>query len=84
MRVSDPEASIEHETRLLRALVLTDIASAECGELVRTGYDPAMRKYQFALQKMTESLARRLNAERAKHDPPDEPPNFIVPFRGRG
>jgi len=84
--VSDPaaEQSNEHGTRLLRAFVLVDLAASECGTLADSGYDPAMEKYSLALQKMAESLARRLSAERAKHDPPEEPPGFIVPFKGRG
>lgn len=81
MNAEQMQQSIVHETRLLRVMVLADIASSECSELAEEGYDPQIAKYGEMLQKLSENVAHRVNAVRESRV--QKEPGLIVPFRGR-
>jgi hypothetical protein len=71
--------SIVYETRLLRMMVLVDIAATECDALLSEGYNQQAGKMGETLHRFSESIAHMVNAERDRRVQP--PSGIVTPFR---
>jgi hypothetical protein len=85
MNANQIHQSIENETRLMRVMIMTDVAGNECRSLAASGYDPeTMEKYEEVLRNMGTSLVHRINHERESRSQSQEEqskkPAIIIPF----
>lgn len=84
MNAEQMQKSIVHETRLMRIMVIADMAANEVRQLVADGYDPEqMGKYEEVLLNMGTSLVQRIQYERERRASPEKP-GIIVPFSRAG